>query len=188
MILLEFRPPLVLVVNLAPSLYDILRLRRLLDVSCVGKTVQTVSSLLVIDDYGGWEPVLRSMEVDRRLGVSLHVRRSSQYSRDTCFRDDVIGLGRAVDDSLAEIVLPWLVKLRTASRDSFVFLLASPTLRPWFPLWWEAGVTWIATEKHQVETLYKLIARVARLRTPIKRDTVHWHEVEAGNLPWHNTI
>lgn len=156
--------------------------------SFVGKTVQTVASLLVIDDDGEWEPVLRSLDLDRRLGVRLEVLSSSQQTCNWFSRGRVISVGRTVQDSLPEIVLPWLLKLGGAPHDSFVFLLASPTLRPWFPLWWEAGATWIATEKHQVDTLYKLIARVARLHTSTETDALCWHESEIGNLPWHNTI
>jgi hypothetical protein len=146
----------------------------------------SASYLRVSDERRGWEPVLRTQDWDLGLGIQLEVCGDFQatVSANTC--RNYVGIGRAVDNDDAANALPWLLRNRSIPTRPLIFLLATPDLTPWFPLWWEAGAEWIATEKHQIKTLVQLVARTSRYRPTARTEQLPWHEIEVGQLPWHD--
>lgn len=155
--------------------------------------MQSASYLHVTDERRDWEPALRAQDWDLHLGdspleIRLEFSSKVQATIPANTKRHYVGVGRAVMGPDVTQVLPWLMRHRSISCRPLIFLLATPQMAPWFPLWWEAGATWIATEKHQVKSLVQLVTRTARRRPPVAAENLLWHEIEVGQLPWHDEI
>lgn len=141
---------------------------------------QRLRPVVVTDPQATWLPPLSAYDWSS-LGVHLEIHASDMPSTPR-----YLARGYGVTRKDAPDVLPWILRHRRTHLRPLLFLLTSQELRPWFPLWREAGVAWIATEKRMVAQLAQTFCQVIARLKPVDDDDRPWHLMAIGELPWHN--